>query len=512
MSFGKYFTTSVVVGLLLLVAIARLALLDAGGPRHSFVQVGNAPATIYLPGPPPGIFEPNARPAAIVLIHGLSFDRQAMSVLARRIASNGYAVLAIDLPGHGENATAFVDDLSILRDEVRLAVAHLRIDKIVDGRRIAVIGHSMGANAALDYAEHDQALKAVVTISGGISVNATRPSNALFLFAQDDEPSVRQRSVGLAASLAGVPEIELGRTYGDLSHGSAVEAVEVRGVGHSEIIYSDVTARTIVQWLDHTFGVQRSKPIDLAEPRLEASAFALAVFVIFLILLGHLCSSIATKWPEQNEGGAGLLGIVFVGIGLAAAMELIPILWPSSLFSGFDEYGVVPWFAIAGVILGPLALFRRLRDWRTIRAGAGATFFASVLAFSIIYVCQIYIFLPFHRLTLTRERWVIAIVATLLTFPFWVTFEFLVRRRGLAASICSATIGRLLILILLLIGLHLSFFPYMLVLVLPIFLGMSAIFAVAAYRVSRNLLLIGLVEAAWLASLIAAVVPVTIAV
>jgi len=338
MSFGKYFTTTV-VGILLLVSIVRLSLFDDGGPTHSFMQVGNEPATIYLPGPPPGIFEPKTRPAAVVLIHGLSFDRQAMSVLARRLASNGYAVLAIDLPGHGENATTFVDDLGILRDEVHLAVDHLRLSKMVDGTRIVVIGHSMGANAALEYAEHDPALKAVVAISGGISINATRPSNALFLFAQQDPPLVRRRSAGLAASLAGVPEIEFGKIYGDFSQGNAVEAMEVPGVGHFEIVYSDVTARTIVQWLDHTFGIQRSKPIDLAEPRLASSAFAFAVFVIFLIWLGRLCGSIATKWPPHNDGRNGLVGIVFVGIGLVTAMALMRILWPCSLVSAFK--GVV---------------------------------------------------------------------------------------------------------------------------------------------------------------------------
>ncbi len=511
MSFGKYFTTTV-VGILLLVSIVRLSLFDDGGPTHSFMQVGNEPATIYLPGPPPGIFEPKTRPAAVVLIHGLSFDRQAMSVLARRIASNGFAVLAIDLPGHGENATTFVDDLGILRDEVHLAVDHLRLSKMVDGTRIVVIGHSMGANAALEYAEHDPALKAVVAISGGISINATRPSNALFLFAQQDPSLVRRRSAGLAASLAGVPEIEFGKIYGDFSQGNAVEAMEVPGVGHFEIIYSDVTARTIVQWLDHTFGIQRSKPIDLAEPRLASSAFAFAVFVIFLIWLGRLCGSLATKWPPHNDGRNGLVGIVFVGIGLVTAMALMRILWPSSLVSAFNGGGAVPWFAAGGVILNPLALFKRLEDWRLIRARVGATLSASVLAFSIIYVCQIYIFLPFHRLALTGERLVIALVATLLTFPFWIAFESLVRCGGLAASICSATIGRFLILILLLVGLHLRFFPVMLVLFSPVFLGMSEIFAAAVYSISRNLLLIALVEAAWLAWLLAAIFPITTAV
>src|SRR5260370_21682205 len=105
MSFGKYFTTTV-VGILLLISIVRLSLLDDGGPTHSFMQVGNEPATIYLPAPPPGIFEPKTHPAAVVLIHGLSFDRQAMNLLARRIASNGYALLAIHLPRNCANATS----------------------------------------------------------------------------------------------------------------------------------------------------------------------------------------------------------------------------------------------------------------------------------------------------------------------------------------------------------------------------------------------------------------------
>ncbi len=164
------------------------------------------------------------------------------------------------------------------------------------------------------------------------------------------------------------------------------------------------------------------------------------------------------------------------------------------------------------MILSPLALFKRLEDWHLIRARVGATLSASVLAFSIIYVCQIYIFLPFHRLALTGERLVIALVATLLTFPFWIAFESLVRCGGLAASICSATIGRFLILILLLVGLHLRFFPVMLVLFSPVFLGMSEIFAAAVYSISRNLLLIALVEAAWLAWLLAAIFPITTAV
>src|SRR5205823_604395 len=106
-----------------------------GGPAHAPVELsGKEPGTLYLPGaqnpffklfPPP----PAERPAGVVLVHGFMADRQMMSVLARRIAQNGYAVLAIDVRGHGENRNPFVDDFVAARalsQDVERAVDFLR--------------------------------------------------------------------------------------------------------------------------------------------------------------------------------------------------------------------------------------------------------------------------------------------------------------------------------------------------------------------------------------------------
>lgn len=100
--------------LLFLLAIGRLARLDSGGPAHSFVELpGREPATMYLPGPGNPFFTvfpppPAQCPAPVVLIHGFMSDRQMMSVLARRITENGYAVLTLDVQGHGENRNPIV--------------------------------------------------------------------------------------------------------------------------------------------------------------------------------------------------------------------------------------------------------------------------------------------------------------------------------------------------------------------------------------------------------------------
>src|SRR5277367_45651 len=101
------------LAVIFLLLIARLTRLENGGPPHAFVMLpGQEPATMYLPGPGDPFYQlipkPAAeRPPAVVLVHGFTGDRVLMSGLARRLAENGYAVLAIDVHGHGENRNPF---------------------------------------------------------------------------------------------------------------------------------------------------------------------------------------------------------------------------------------------------------------------------------------------------------------------------------------------------------------------------------------------------------------------
>ena len=93
----------------LFLTIVWLWWLDRSGPVHVDLTLeGDIPATLYLPDrsssetghlaePPP----PELRPAAVVLAHGFSEDRLAMSGLARAMSRAGYAVLTLDFRGHG---------------------------------------------------------------------------------------------------------------------------------------------------------------------------------------------------------------------------------------------------------------------------------------------------------------------------------------------------------------------------------------------------------------------------
>ena len=502
-------------------AVARLGYLNEGGPAHSIVMLsGMEPATMYLPGPRYPFYnlfpKPDAeRPAAVVLVHGFIADRQTMSALARRIAENGYAVLAIDVGGHGENRNPFKDGFNAgaLRQDVKNAVDFLREDDQVDGSRIVVMGHSMGAGATLDYATHDPNLKGAVMISGGWWLGPERPKNALFIFAEHDpvEP-IQQTSSAIAAHLAGVPKVEPGKLYGNFANGSAVEAVRIPGVDHAGIIYSTDAATTIVKWLDGTFATTRPGAINLSEPRLGAAKLALMLFVILLVPIGRLAGSMAPMWPEDRAGVSWWIGLLIVGGALIAAMPLIAIGPPIAFLSLVVASIQVAWFWVASLIVIVVLTLRDGIDWPRICEGFGPALLAASIGFAIIYVCQVAISPTFHSLSLSPERVIAMAIASLLLFPFWMGFEFILRRGSLAISTAIATSGRVMIVALMALGISVHILPFVLLLVLPFIVlnfVMLEIFAASAYSSSHNLVLIAAAETLWMAWTFAAANPIT---
>src|ERR1035441_7423336 len=123
-----------------------------------------------------------------------------------------------------------------------------------------------------------------------------------------DPDMIQDASPALAAHVADVAQIELGKTYGEFAQGSAVEAIRVPGVDHVTIVYSAAAATTIVRWLDSTFGITRTGAIEVADGRLGATGLALLVFVIALVPMGRGCGSMGAGWGVVRRGRARARG------------------------------------------------------------------------------------------------------------------------------------------------------------------------------------------------------------
>ncbi len=89
-------------------------------------------------------FDPNL--PVLIFIHGAGFDHSIWQQQARYFAHHGYAVLALDLPGHGASVGDAISSVEALSDWIGGAI------EATGAASASLIGHSMGALAVLETA------------------------------------------------------------------------------------------------------------------------------------------------------------------------------------------------------------------------------------------------------------------------------------------------------------------------------------------------------------------------
>ncbi|HEY6240086.1 MAG TPA: alpha/beta fold hydrolase, partial [Burkholderiales bacterium] len=88
----------------------------------------------------------DAKLPAVVFIHGGAQDHCVWILQSRYLAHHGYAVLAVDLPGHGKSGGAPLETIEALSDWIALLLDAAGV------KTAALVGHSMGSLVALECA------------------------------------------------------------------------------------------------------------------------------------------------------------------------------------------------------------------------------------------------------------------------------------------------------------------------------------------------------------------------
>lgn len=113
----------------------------------------------------------------VVLLHMYNSDRSAWAPLIQPLHDSGFAILALDLRGHGANADEKLEKMAEQRDkklframekDVYAAYEFLAKQNDVDRARFAIVGASVGCSVALRYAGNDPSVDAVVCMTPGI--------------------------------------------------------------------------------------------------------------------------------------------------------------------------------------------------------------------------------------------------------------------------------------------------------------------------------------------------------
>jgi len=185
---------------------------------------------------------------AVVLMHQLNTDKSSYDSFAKKLNDANFTVLAIDLRGHGES----LEQNGLKRnwqdfseEEFRRMLLDVKAAKKFleqEGFKLRhLVGSSIGANTALNYAANDASIRKIILLSPGMDFKGiSTEGNAIkvtakTLFVASEEDTY---SFGSSKSLARlIPEAEV---------------KEIRGAGHgTNMFQGTMLENELVEWLSN---------------------------------------------------------------------------------------------------------------------------------------------------------------------------------------------------------------------------------------------------------------------
>lgn len=148
--------------------------------RVTFDTDDKVPVTIVGSYTPPSADNRHSRSPMVILLHAYGEDRSSFDPLVPVLHDAGFAVLAIDLRGHGESTEpaslklkSKVEDRDprVFRDmvaDVEAAYRWLARRPEADQARFVLVGASVGASIALEYAARDKSVDGLVLMTPGL--------------------------------------------------------------------------------------------------------------------------------------------------------------------------------------------------------------------------------------------------------------------------------------------------------------------------------------------------------
>lgn len=176
----------------------------------------------------------------VLLLHQVSGARGDYSMLVPHLMAEGFTALAIDFRGHGEslqyNGTVrtweeFNDaDFKAMSNDIVSAIHYLETRPDVNVDRIAIIGASIGANLALNYAVTDKRVRTLILMSPSLNYHNVYTEDAakrygtravLVTACRDDQPSGTETQT-LFSVLESVAHPSKLKLYDGQQHGTQI--------------------------------------------------------------------------------------------------------------------------------------------------------------------------------------------------------------------------------------------------------------------------------------------------
>ena len=154
------------------------------------------------------------KPDVLILVHEAYLDRSSWDGFTIAAQENGYAVITLDLRGHGQSGGDLVFDEAMDHD-IDAVLDWISASPDLNVDRVAIAGASVGANLALRAGARHPQIKSLVLLSPGMNYWEIGIENAILDYGR--RPLLLVASEGDAYSATSVQRLnEIGRGYDKL--------------------------------------------------------------------------------------------------------------------------------------------------------------------------------------------------------------------------------------------------------------------------------------------------------
>ncbi len=446
--------------------------------RHDAVD--RTPVSVFVPSM-------QSRGPAVVIAHGFAGSQQLMQGFAVTLARNGYTVVTFDFAGHGRNPVPLSGDITREDGATRTLMAETA--RIVDyakglgDGRVALLGHSMATDIIVRVAQQDPAISATIAVSMlARTMKADSPKNLLVIVGGWED--FLKREALRAVELVSKPKAaRAGVTYGSFETGSARRAAFSPGTEHVSVLYSQVSMRETVEWVDSVFGIERSGP-----PYVDRRGPWIMALIAGVVLLAWPLSSLLPVVARPRTG-AGLgwrriwIPLLVPPIVTPLLLRIVPthflpVLVADYLAAHFATYGLLT----AACLLAtrhktPARLPRNVPVLRLLTGAALLTLFSII---AIVWPVETYV----TSFTPGPERTTLILALLAGTLLYFTADEWLTRGDGAAKG--AYWVSKVLFLASLMLAIALDFERlFFLVIILPVivlFFAVYGLFSTWAYR------------------------------
>ncbi len=326
----------------------------------------------------------------VLIAHGFTGSKQLMLGYGYTLAHSGYAVMLFDLDGHGSNGYPF--QRSDLENNLKTAWEALKEQPEWDAKRLTSLGHSLGSYATLSTAVKNPAsfaaTVAVAPVPAPVTFRFPRNLQVQVGAWETDQIKLNAGKIMRAAgSESNIPSVDrrppvtespVGQLLGDaraevtraagiqsdrlaletaLAQGNARQRLDLPGVEHIAILFSDRSHENVISWFNRTFDIETEPDIKPETPQPAYKDRRLMWFGL------HWLSGLAAMMaiaPTLSAGLPGplniphwrkLLGLALAPVVAAVGLQQINEVVEIQTLGGIQVGSAVAlWLLIAGSV------------------------------------------------------------------------------------------------------------------------------------------------------------------